>query len=351
MSPQDAGDVLLSVRGLTKRFPISHDAFGRPVRFIHALNGIDLDLKHGETLGLVGESGCGKTTVGRSLLRLIDVSSGSALFRSRTLEPKGVAQPVDVLALGRRDMRLLRRDMQMIFQDPYSSLNTRLSVATNIGEPLRAMGVGRQTRRQQVLDLLKDVGLGEHHAQRYPHELSGGQRQRVAIARALAPNPQFIVADEAVSALDVSIQAQILNLLADLQARRGLTLLFIAHNLAVVRYISTRIAVMYLGRIVELAETGSFFERPRHPYSQALIDAVPGVSGRPTPLRGEPPSPSNLPSGCSFHPRCAFATERCRSETPALREVEGNGYVSCHHAETIRLEGGPVPRSGPMDVN
>ena len=330
---------LLAVRGLAMRFPVRWNVLGQPTRFVHAVNGIDLDLIEGETLGLVGESGCGKTTVGRALLRLIEASEGRALFRSRTFAELGRGACVDVFAASKRNMRLLRRDMQIVFQDPFSSLNPRITVATNIAEPLRASGVARAARAEKVEALLQDVGLDGDQGRRYPHELSGGQRQRVAIARAIALDPQFVIADEPVSSLDVSIQAQVLNLLADLQRQRGLTLLFIAHNLAVVRYVSNRIAVMYLGRIVEIAETDDLFERPRHPYTQALIDAVPGMEGARQTLAGELPDPMSLPSGCPFHPRCRYAEDRCRTEAPALRVIANQQQAACHFAERIELAG------------
>ena len=334
-----APDILLSVRGLTKRFPIFKGFLRRHVGDVHALNGIDLDLAAGETLGLVGESGSGKTTAGRAILRLMDASEGSAQFRSRTLVAAGGPDRIDLFAATKAQMKLLRRDMQIVFQDPFSSLNPRLRVGTNVGEPLRAAGEASKSRKEKVAQLLQDVGLRTELMARFPHELSGGQRQRVAIARALALEPQFIVADEAVSALDVSIQAQVLNLFIDLQRARGLTYLFVAHNLAVVRYVSHRIAVMYLGRIVELAETDALFNRPRHPYTAALVDSVPGAAGAREVLQGEPPDPIHPPSGCPFHPRCRHAQPVCKVERPPLRQITPSSAAACHFADVLDLRG------------
>jgi oligopeptide/dipeptide ABC transporter ATP-binding protein len=334
-----ANKTLLSVRGLAKRFPIYKGLLKRHVGDVHALNGVDFDIAPGETLGLVGESGSGKTTAGRVILRLLAASEGSAHFRSRTLAAAGEPDRVNLLTATKQQMKLLRRDMQIVFQDPFSSLNPRLRVGTNIGEPLRAAGIPRQRRQEKVGELLKDVGLRPELMQRFPHELSGGQRQRVAIARALALEPQFIVADEAVSALDVSIQAQVLNLFVELQRARGLAYLFVAHNLAVVRYVSHRIAVMYLGRIVELADTEALFARPRHPYTEALIDAVPGTAGSRAVLQGEAPNPINPPSGCPFHPRCRYAQPVCRTDRPPLRQITPASAAACHFADTLELRG------------
>jgi peptide/nickel transport system ATP-binding protein len=333
------GASLLSVRGLTKRFPVRKGLLRRHVGDVHALNGVDLDIAAGETLGLVGESGSGKTTAGRAILRLMEASEGSAHFRSRTLVAAGGPECIDLFVATKPQMKLLRRDMQIVFQDPFSSLNPRLRVGTNIGEPLRAAGVAKHRRREQVAQLLQDVGLRSELMKRFPHELSGGQRQRVAIARALALEPQFVVADEAVSALDVSIQAQVLNLFVELQRVRGLTYLFIAHNLAVVRYVSHRIAVMYLGRIVELAETDALFARPRHPYTEALIDSVPGATGARDVLQGESPNPINPPSGCPFHPRCRYAQPVCRADRPPLRRITPASAAACHFADALELRG------------
>jgi peptide/nickel transport system ATP-binding protein len=338
MSDQ-TGSSLLSVRGLAKRFPIYKGPFRRRAGEVHAMNGVDLDIAPGETLGLVGESGSGKTTAGRAILRLLEPSEGLAQFQSRTLAASGGPDSVDLFRATRSEMRLIRRDMQIVFQDPYSSLNPRLRIGTNIAEPLRAAGMRRQARREMVAQLLDDVGLASKLMERFPHELSGGQRQRVAIARALALEPQFIVADEAVSALDVSIQAQVLNLFLELQRARGLAYLFVGHNLAVVRYVSHRIAVMYLGRIVELAETSALFARPRHPYTEALIASVPGAIGTRAVVQGEPPDPIRPPTGCPFHPRCRYAQSICTTDRPALRPLPPSSAAACHFAESLDLRG------------
>ena len=339
-----AADVLLEVQRLEKHFPVRKGLLQRTVAWVKAVDDVDIVIRRGETLGLVGESGCGKTTVGRSILRLTRPTGGKVLFRSKRLAPDGADQVVDVAAAQPGEVKLLRRDMQIIFQDPYSSLDPRMTVAEIIGEPLRVQGVmGRGERRQRVLDLLRAVGLDPAHARRHPHEFSGGQRQRIGIARALALNPQLVVADEPVSALDVSIQAQVINLLQDLQEEFGLTYLFIAHDLSVVKHISDRVAVMYLGKAVELAETEEIFANPKHPYTEALLSAVPV----PDPdfkldrirLEGDVPSPINPPSGCYFHPRCRYARDVCRAEAPAYRDVGGGHEVRCHFADELSLRG------------
>jgi oligopeptide/dipeptide ABC transporter ATP-binding protein len=339
-----ADDVLLEVQNLEKHFPVSKGLLQRTVAWVKAVDDVDMLIRRGETLGLVGESGCGKTTVGRSILRLTKPSAGKVLFRSRRLARDGGETVIDVAAALPREVKILRRDMQIIFQDPYSSLDPRMTVAEIIGEPLRVQGVmGRSDRLQRVLDLLRAVGLDPEHARRHPHEFSGGQRQRIGIARALALNPQLVVADEPVSALDVSIQAQVINLLRDLQEEFGLTYLFIAHDLSVVKHISDRVAVMYLGKVVELAETEELFANPKHPYTEALLSAVPV----PDPdfkldrirLEGDVPSPINPPSGCYFHPRCRYARDICKVEAPAYRNVGGRHQVRCHFADELRLRG------------
>ena len=315
---------LVEVRDLHKRYPIGGGPFGRARAWVHAVEGVSLAIHAGETLGLVGESGCGKSTLGRLMLRLLEPTAGDVLFDGRSL-----------LALSPRELRAMRRQMQIIFQDPYGSLNPRMRVASIVGEGLAIHRVGtRRERRARVEELLELVGLPPDAGNRHPHEFSGGQRQRIGIARALAVGPRFIVADEAVSALDVSIQAQILNLLQDLQRRLGLTLLFIAHDLRVVEHVSDRVAIMYLGRIVECGSREEIYRNPRHPYTRTLLSAVPVPDPRRRKQRmtlgGDVPSPVSPPPGCAFHPRCGHALEVCRRETPRLETGRGGHAVACH---------------------
>jgi oligopeptide transport system ATP-binding protein len=319
---------LLHVQNLKVHFPVKHGVFSRVRGFVKAVDDVSFSIAPGETLGLVGESGCGKTTLGRAIVRLVEPTAGSIVFEGQ-----------DLARVNGSALRAKRRSLQMIFQDPYSSLNPRLTVEDIIGEALDIHGLaeGKSARTKRVTGLLKAVGLDAVYAQRYPHEFSGGQRQRIGIARALAVEPKLIVCDEPVSALDVSVQAQIINLLQDLQQQRGIAYLFIAHDLAVVEHISRRVMVMYLGRVVELAEAKEVIRAPKHPYTQALISAVPEVDPdtrrKRIVLPGDVPSPIHPPSGCRFHPRCPIAEARCKSEAPELREINSQHWASCHLAK------------------
>jgi oligopeptide/dipeptide ABC transporter ATP-binding protein len=325
MSAADGAAPLLEVQGLKKHFPIHRGVFSRVTGYVYAVDGVSFQIERGETLGLVGESGCGKSTVGRTLLKLLDPTAGRIKVRGE-----------DITDLGSAQMLPYRRQMQMIYQDPYASLNPRMSAGDIVGEPLIIHGVAAvKERRERVAHLFERVGLRPELSNAYPHEFSGGQRQRIGIARALALGPELIVGDEPVSALDVSIQAQIINLLMDLQDEYQLSYLFVAHDLAVVEHISHRVAVMYLGRIVEATDKTSLFEMPLHPYTEALLSAVPipKYSARARNriiLRGDVPSPINPPSGCHFHARCPYTHARCRHEAPALREVRPGHWAACH---------------------
>ncbi len=326
----NTGDVLVSVRNLVKRFPVKGGLLGREVASVKAVSGVSFDIRRGETLGLVGESGCGKSTLGRCILRLIEPTSGEVRFDGQ-----------DVMAMGPQELRKLRRRMQIIFQDPYASLNPRMTVEQILSEPLEIHGLGgsRDERRQRILSLLDLCGLRKDMISRYPHEFSGGQRQRICIARALAVEPDFIVCDEPVSALDVSIQAQIVNLMQDLQKELGLTYLFIAHDLKVVEHISNRVAVMYLGKVAELAPAEELYADPKHPYTRALLSAIPipdpTIQKERIILRGDVPSPMNPPGGCYFNPRCPIVQENCRVDSPELRNLRQKGdeqhLAACHY--------------------
>ena len=332
------GNVLLEVKNLRKFFPIRRGLLQKVVGNVRAVDDVTFYINRGETLSLVGESGCGKTTTSRCILRAVDPTSGEILYHQED------GSVIDVASLPESKMQRLRDKMQMIFQDPFASLNPRMTLLDIVGEPLLVNGMkDRGQREARVTELLRLVGLRPEYMQRFPHAFSGGQRQRIGIARALALNPRLIVADEPVSALDVSVQAQILNLLLELQTQIGLTYLFVAHDLSVVKHISERVAVMYVGRIVEMASTEALFNTPRHPYTEALLSAVP----RPDPrlrsqrivLQGEVADPANPPSGCYFHPRCSYATEICRQETPRQEEIEPKHYVACHRARELSLRG------------
>ncbi|MFO1158693.1 MAG: oligopeptide/dipeptide ABC transporter ATP-binding protein [Reyranellaceae bacterium] len=328
---------VLEVEKLSKSFPIRSGLLQRETGRVRAVQDVSFSIERGETLSLVGESGCGKTTVARCILRALPPTSGAIRFSPEE------GRSVDLAPLSRRALRPFRRHIQMIFQDPYASLNPRMMVGDIIAEPMTVSGVPAAERQVRVRELLDLVGLPAAARTRFPHAFSGGQRQRIGIARALALHPTLVVADEPVSALDVSVQAQIINLLLDLQDRLGLSMLFVAHDLGVVRHVSDRVAVMYVGRIVEVASTLSLYARPRHPYTEALLAAVPKpdpeLRDAATAPRGEVADPANPPAGCAFHPRCPHAVERCRMEAPALREVAPGNFSACHRAEELALTG------------
>jgi peptide/nickel transport system ATP-binding protein len=330
---------LLQVENLKQYFPIQRGLLRRTVGYIKAVDDVTLSVERNSTVGLVGESGCGKTTLGRSILRLYEPTDGRVLYHSDTDD-----EPIDILRLDAKSMRRMRRKMQMVFQDPFSSLNERMTVMENVGEPLLVNGIASGDELEdRVAEMLEQVGLQKDYLRRYPHSFSGGQRQRLGIARALVVHPELIVADEPVSALDVSVQAQILNLLKDLQEKYQLTYIFISHDLGVVRYLSHRIAVMYVGGAVEMSDRDELLENPMHPYTEALLSAVPRAElGRKRDrimLPDNLPDPSNLPSGCTFHPRCSYAQDECRVEKPPLVDAGGGHYVACHLADRLALRG------------
>ena len=339
VEPTSNKTVILEVNNLKKFFPIKKGFLKRVVGQVRAVDGVSFFINEGETLGLVGESGCGKTTTARCILRAVEPSNGEILFL------KDSGEQVDIATLPDEDMRVLRSEIQMIFQDPYASLNPRHNIFDIVGEPLFVIQqmTDRKERQARVTELLQLVGLRPEYMQRFPHAFSGGQRQRIVIARALALNPRLIVADEPVSALDVSVQAQVLNLMLDLQRKLHLTYLFVAHDLSVVKHISDRIAVMYVGKIVEISPTDELYYKPLHPYTEALMEAVPVADPRVrsamTELEGDVPSPADPPSGCYFHPRCQYAIDICSKEPPQLTELRPDHFVSCHRAHELTLAG------------
>ncbi|WP_342513113.1 dipeptide ABC transporter ATP-binding protein [Sporosarcina sp. FSL K6-1522] len=320
---------LLEVHNVKKYFPLKKKMFSKTQEYVKAVDGVSFTVKEGETLSIVGESGCGKSTTGRVLMKLLEPTEGKIIFEGQ-----------DITNFSEDEIRPYRKEFQMVFQDPYASLNPRLTVKEIIEEPLIVHNVAKDKRAARIAELLEVVGLNKYHANRYPHEFSGGQRQRIGIARALAVNPKLIIADEPVSALDVSIQSQILNLLKDLQEQYNLTYLFIAHDLSVVEHISDRVGVMYLGRFVELAERDELFKTPRHPYTRALLSAVPipdpTVKRERIILKGDIPSPANPPSGCTFHTRCPYAQQTCKEQVPAFRDLGEGHFVACHFAEELQ---------------
>ena len=329
-------DEIMQVKGLKKYFPITSGFLKKTVGYVKAVDDVDITIKKGETFGLVGESGCGKTTIGRCILRAINPTDGEVNFRLND-------NVVNVNALNQVELRHARREMQMIFQDPYSSLNPRMTVLGIISEPLICNGLLRGDElRERVMDLMELVGLDKKQLERYPHAFSGGQRQRIGIARALATNPSFVVCDEAVSALDVSVQAQILNLLIELQNKLKLSYLFISHDLGVIRHLSDRVGVMYVGKLVESGETEDIFSNPRHPYTEALLSAIPTPNPRYKTerivLEGDVANPAKLPEGCYFHPRCRYCQERCRREQPEFTDAGGGRFVACHYANELTLK-------------
>jgi peptide/nickel transport system ATP-binding protein/oligopeptide transport system ATP-binding protein len=328
-APGAGSEYLVRVQNLKKYFPVRAGVMQRVVANVQAVDDVSFSIRKGETLGMVGESGCGKTTVGRTMLRLIEPTAGAVLYGDR-----------DIFKLKDRELKAIRRDMQIIFQDPYASLDPRVPIGESVMEGLHIHHIGTPKERVDIMmETLKKVGLETYHARRYPHEFSGGQRQRIGIARALALRPKFVVCDEPVSALDVSIQSQVLNILKDLQREFGLTYLFIAHNLSVVEHISDRVAVMYLGKMAELADRDELYRRPLHPYTQALMSAIPvadpKLKKKRIILKGDVPSPLHPPSGCRFHPRCPIAQEICSREEPPLRELVPGHWAACHFAETF----------------
>jgi peptide/nickel transport system ATP-binding protein len=341
---QSSSNYILEVKGLKKYFPIQKGLMRRTVGYVKAVDDVNFFVREGETLGLVGESGCGKSTAGRSIIRLYEPTAGQVLFRSHMLANDGKSKLVNLIDLKPEEMKIVRKEISMVFQDPINSLNPRMTVSDIVAEPMviHGLDMGKETE-EVIIRLLERVGLRPDHLRRYPHEFSGGQRQRIGIARALSLNPSLVICDEPVSALDVSIQAQTLNLLQDLQKDFNLSYIFVAHDLSVVQHISDRVAVMYVGKVAEIASAEELYSHPLHPYTEALLSAVP----KPDPLyeserivmQGEVADPSNPPSGCYFHPRCRYAEEVCKLKTPEFRELRPDHFVACHRAEELQLEG------------
>jgi peptide/nickel transport system ATP-binding protein len=338
------GDILLDVKGLKKFFPIQKGLLRRTTGYVKAVDDVTFFVREGETLGLVGESGCGKSTAGRSIIRLYEPTAGQVFFKSKLLSPNGGPKMVNLLELSPGQMKAVRQEISMVFQDPINSLNPRMTVSDIVAEPMIIHGKGSGPETEAIIvRLLERVGLRPDHLRRYPHEFSGGQRQRIGIARALSLNPSLVICDEPVSALDVSIQAQTLNLLQDLQKDFNLSYIFVAHDLSVVQHISDRVAVMYVGKVAEMASAEEIYTHPLHPYTEALLSAVP----KPDPkyksdrivMQGDVADPSNPPSGCYFHPRCQYAKDICKQKLPEFREVRPDHFVSCHFAEELTLRG------------
>jgi len=343
-TPVKGDNLLLEVRGLKKYFPIQKGLLRRTVGNVKAVDDVSFFVREGETLGLVGESGCGKSTAGRTIIRLYEPTGGQVFFKSKLLSAGGEPKLVNLLELTPEQMKAVRQEISMVFQDPVNSLNPRMTVSDIVGEPMVIHGKGMGPETEAVIvRLLERVGLRPDHLRRYPHEFSGGQRQRIGIARALSLNPRLVICDEPVSALDVSIQAQTLNLLQDLQADFNLSYIFVAHDLSVVQHISDRVAVMYVGKVAEIAAAEELYSNPLHPYTEALLSAVPkpdprAKSGRIV-MQGDVADPSNPPSGCYFHPRCRYAVDLCKQKTPEFRELKPDHFVACHRAEELKLEG------------
>jgi peptide/nickel transport system ATP-binding protein len=342
--PAQADKILLDVRNLKKYFPIQKGFLKRTVGYVKAVDDVTFFVREGETLGLVGESGCGKSTAGRSIIRLYEPTAGQVLFRSQLLATNGAAKMVNLIDLDPHQMKAVRQEISMVFQHPVNSLNPRMTVSDIVAEPMQIHGKGTGPEVEAVIiRLLERVGLRADHLRRYPHEFSGGQRQRIGIARALSLNPRLVICDEPVSALDVSIQAQTLNLLQDLQKDFNLSYIFVAHDLSVVQHISDRIAVMYVGKVAEMAKAEELYTNPLHPYTEALLSAVPKADPKYQSerivMQGEVADPSNPPTGCYFHPRCRYAVDVCKQKTPEFREIKPDHFVACHRADELRLEG------------